>query len=497
MFQENAGSIRNMEWLRTIFGIRERKKHGLPSPVFLTNTLSGKKELFISQRPGIVLFYSCGPTVYGPALIGNLRAYVFSDTIARVLQCAGYRVQRVINITDVGHMVGDNDVGEDKMSVGAKREKATPEEIADRYTKLFIEDLEDLHIHTEDIQFPRATAYIKEQIALAKTLEEKGIAYRLSDGLYFDTQKFPNYGKLGGLSGVKLEAGARVKVVQGKLHPADFVLWRVAKPHDLQQWDSPWGRGNPGWHIECSAMIRSLLGQEIDIHSGGEDLIATHHNNEIAQSEAISGRTFVHYWMHNAFLTMGGEKISKSLGNGFSLSDVVAKGFHPLSVRYFFLQAHYCTPLSFSWEALAGAESALDRLWKISRNVAGESRRKGAHSEVRERFLASMRDDLATPQALGILWDSLKSEDYTPEEKWGLIEDADTHLGLSLVNTPPVEALKEEDIPIQIRDLLMRRETARAHKDFKTADRIRDEIEKSGYHVDDGPFGAVLTRTTL
>lgn len=439
--------------------------------------------------------YSCGPTVYGPALIGNLRAYVFSDSIARVLVSAGYRVRRVINITDVGHLVSDGDTGEDKMSVGAKRDKATPKEIADRYTKLFLEDLENLNVNVSDIKFPRATEYIKEQIALAKTLEEKGFAYRLPDGLYFDTQKFPNYGRLGGLSQTQLEAGTRVAVVAGKHHPADFVLWRTAKSSDLQQWDSPWGRGNPGWHIECSAMVRALLGQEIDIHTGGEDHIGTHHNNEIAQSEAANGRTFVHYWMHNAFLNVGGEKISKSLGNGFVLPDVVAKGFHPLSLRYLYLQAHYRTPLSFSWDALASAANALERLWKLSYTIALESKRKTAPSESRIRFLAAARDDLATPQALGILWNVLRSEDYSPEEKWGLLKDADAHFGLSLITPPNREQVLEKDISQEVADLLMRREAARASSDFIEADRLRDEIENRGYHVDDGPNGPVLTKS--
>lgn len=441
--------------------------------------------------------YTCGPTVYSQQHIGNLRPGILSDTIARTLKYVGYHVRRVINITDVGHMVGDGDQGEDKVGATAIREKVTPEEIASRYSKLFIEDLEDLGIDVENILFPRATEYIKEQIALAKTLEEKGFAYRLKDGLYFDTQKFPVYGRLDGLTQAKLEAGARVEIVQGKRNPADFVLWRVAKLNDLQQWDSPWGRGNPGWHIECSAMIRSLLGQEIDIHTGGEDLASIHHNNEIAQSEAASGRTFVHYWMHNAFLNMGGEKISKSLGNVVYLSDVIKKGFNPLALRYFFLQAHYRTPVSFSWEALASAASALERLWKISHDVADESKRRSAPSEARERFLVAMRDDLATPQALGVIWDSLKSEDYTPEEKWGLIEDADAHLGLSLINPPVFGSVKEADIPQEIREMLANREAARQAKNFKKADRIRGEIKHCGYHVDDGPNGPVLTRTTL
>ena len=441
--------------------------------------------------------YSCGPTVYGSAHIGNLRAYVFSDTLARVLTGAGYRVQRVINITDVGHLVGDGDTGEDKMNVGAAREKTTPQAIADRYAKEFVEDLSELNIDTKDVQFPRATDYIKEQIALAKTLEEKGFAYRVKNGLAFDTSRFPSYGRLGNIDLSAQRVGARIEADTEKRSPADFWLWRTAKPNDLQQWDSPWGRGNPGWHIECSAMSRALLGQEIDIHTGGEDHVATHHNNEIAQSEAASGRTFVHYWMHNAFLTVGDEKISKSLRNDIYLKDIVAKGHNHLALRYFYLQAHYRTSLSFSWDALAGAENALERLWKISRDIAVESKRKSAFSEVRERFLAAMSDDLATPQALGILWDSLKSEDYTPEEKWGLVLDVDAHLGLSLVDPPVTEALKEADIPEKIREMLARRSAARASGDFKTADHIRGEIEKSGYHVDDGPNGLVLTKRTL
>ncbi len=465
--------------------------------MFFINTLSSQRELFVSQRPGIVLFYSCGPTVYGRAHIGNLRAYVFSDTIARVLTYAGYHVHRVINITDVGHLVGDGDQGEDKVSLGARREKTTPQEIADRYTKAFIDDITELNIDTKEIQFPRATDYIKEQIALARTLEEKGFAYRIEHGLAFDVSRFPGYGKLGHIDIEVQKAGARVEADPEKRHPADFWLWRSAKPDDLQQWDSPWGRGNPGWHIECSAMIRSLLGQEIDIHTGGEDHIAVHHNNEIAQSEAANGRTLAHYWMHSAFLTMNGEKASKSLGNVVYLSDLTDKGFHPLALRYFFLQAHYRTPLSFSWDALAGAASALERLWKLSRDVAGESKRISAPSETRERFLASVRDDLATPQALSILWDSLRGDEDGPEEKWGLIEDAEAHFGLSLLAPPTPGAVHASDIPQEVQQLLSSREEARSKKDFKEADRIRGEIENRGYRVDDGPEGVVLTKKTL
>lgn len=438
--------------------------------------------------------YSCGPTVYGPQHIGNLRAAVFADTVARVLIDAGFHVHRVVNITDVGHMVGDGDEGEDKMALGAAREKKTPEEVADLYTKRYLEDIRALNIDTDHILFPRATEYIKEQVALAKTLEEKGFAYKTTGGLYFDTAKFPEYGKLGGSSHAEKEGGKRVGV-DGKRHPEDFALWRTAKPNDLQQWNSPWGRGNPGWHIECSAMSRALLGVDIDIHTGGEDHIQIHHNNEIAQSEAANGRTFVRYWMHNAFLTMEGEKIAKSVGNVVLLTDIVEKGFHPLALRYFFMQAQYRTPLSFSWTALEAANEALLRLWRAAHEVREESRGRKTASDVESRFVALLRDDLGTPQALGLLWESLKSEEYTWQEKWGVLLRAERLLGLSLT-APPAEALPltSEEIPLEIQEMLAEREIARQAKDFKAADSLRHEIETRGYRVEDGPNGPQLTR---
>jgi cysteinyl-tRNA synthetase len=480
-----------MEWVTRIF--KKRKRTAMVPQIFLTNTLSANKEVFAPIKPGIVLLYSCGPTVYGPAHIGNLRAYVFSDTLARTLTAAGYDVHRVINITDVGHLVGDGDEGEDKMALGAKRDKTTPEAIAERYTKQFIDDLFDLNIDIKDIDFPHATRYIPEQIALAKTLEEKGFAYFIKNGLAFDTSRFPGYGKLGNIDLSAQKAGARIEMDKQKRNPADFWLWRTAKKGDLQQWNSPWGYGNPGWHVECSAMSRALLGPEIDIHTGGEDHIAVHHNNEIAQSEAASGRTFVRYWMHVSFLTVEGQKISKSLGNDIYLKDIAAKGYHPLSVRYFYLQAHYRTSLSFSWDALMGAAEALTRLWRLCREIAEESGKKSESSEPRVRFTALMRDDLSTAPALGILWETLKSEEFTPEEKWGLIEDAEAHLGLLLTN-PPETTVAEADVPESVRDMLKKREEARAGKDYAEADRLREGVEKSGYLVEDGPSGPVLTK---
>lgn len=465
--------------------------------IFLTNTLSGRKELFVPLKQGSVTMYSCGPTVYGPIHIGNLRSYVFSDTIARVLMQAGYHVRRVMNITDVGHLVGEEagGAGEDKMSVGAAREKVSPADIAARYARGFVEDSAEVGIDTSSIIYPYATEYVKEDIAMAKALEEKGFAYRLPDGLYFDTSRFPNYGMLGNVGHVEMRGGARVKLADGKRNPSDFALWRTAKPNDLQQWDSPWGKGNPGWSIECSAMARALLGIEIDIHTGGEDLAPIHHNNEIAQSEAASGRKFARYWMHNAFLNIDGVKISKSIGNVVHLSDIIAKGYNPLALRYFFLQGHYRTPISFSWNALDAAEGALTRLWRGAEEIAKESGRKSEPSSVRDNFVAHMRDDLATPSAIGVLWDALRDEDYSPQERWGLIEDAEAHLGLSLTD-PPTESMpiKHTELPADIAAKLKEREEARARRDYATADRIRKELEYSGYSVDDGPEGAVLTK---
>ncbi|MFA5942181.1 MAG: cysteine--tRNA ligase [Candidatus Paceibacterota bacterium] len=478
---------------------QKRAPQEQPTQIFFTNTLSGNKELFIPLKPGTALLYSCGPTVYDRAHIGNLRAYIFSDTIARTLQYAQYRVHRVINITDVGHLVSDADEGEDKMTKGLRREgmALTLENmhlLAERYAATFFDDLEELGIDTGEIRFPRVSEYIPEQIAFIKTLEQKGYTYTTRDGVYFDTSRFPGYGKLGGLNLSNQRESDRVGKYKEKRNSADFVLW---KPDPKLGWESPWGRGFPGWHIECSTMARSLLGAELDIHTGGEDLIAVHHNNEIAQSEAASGRPFARYWMHSAFLTMSGEKASKSLGNVVYLSEVAEKGFHPLALRYFFLQAHYRTPLSFSWDALAGAANALDRLWRLSRDIARDSAGKSANSEARKRFLIALRDDLATPQALGILWDSLRSEEYAPEEKWGLLEDADAHLGLSLLSPPAAPTLTVSDAPEEIKEMLARRSAARASGDFAEADRIRGEIEKGGYRVDDGPNGPVLTRAAL
>lgn len=464
--------------------------------ILLTNTLTGKKEAFAPLRPGRASLYTCGPTVYGRAHIGNLRAYVFSDTLSRVLTHAGITPRRVINITDVGHLVGDGDEGDDKLAVTARTEGTRPEVIADQYTEAFLADIATLNIPVTDILFPRATDYIKEQITMNRTLEDKGYAYRTSDGLYFDTARFSEYGKLGGIEGVELREGARVAVNTEKRNPHDFALWRLAGPRDLQKWPSPWGEGNPGWSIECSAMAKALLGTELDIHTGGMDHIAVHHNNEIAQSEAANERPLARYWLHNAFLTIEGEKISKSLGNTYTLDDLATRGFHPLALRYLFLQAHYRTPLSFSFDSLAASQEALTKLWRTAAALKREVRTSDQSAEVTVRFVSYIRDDLATPQALAVLWEGLKDTALSPEKRLGLLEVADALLGLSLLASPE-EALplSYHDVPHEVQQLLDVREKARQERDFGLADELRTHIENRGYRVEDSPSGPLLTKT--
>ncbi len=451
--------------------------------------------------------YSCGPTVYGPAHIGNLRAYIFSDLLARTLTESGLHVRRVINITDVGHLVDDAEEGQDKMAVGATREKMRPEDIANRYAELFIEDIGKLNIDTKSILFPFATKYIEEQIAMNKVLEAKGHTYVIKDGLYFDTSTFPNYGKLGlpeeaikdGTAETLRDRAAlasqgRIKTNEEKRNNADFALWRRAKPNDLQQWNSPWGFGNPGWHIECSAMIKAILGDTIDIHTGGIDHVRVHHNNEIAQSECANDKHLARYFVHGGFLTAGGDKISKSLKNDVYLSDIIEHDIHPLALRYFFLQTNYRAPLSFSWEALTASNEALLRLWKMSEEIRDDAKGVAQPSDASRRIVAILREDLSTPQAIAFLWECLKDDALSAKQVWAVIEAADPILGLSLTN-PPVRTrpYAPSELPKDIQDLVLERDAARKAKNFIDADRIRIHLEERGYRVDDGALGTLLS----
>ncbi len=471
------------------------------APIFFTNTLSGKKDLFAPLVPGAVQMYSCGPTVYSKQHIGNLKAPLFADLVARVLMAAGYRVRRVMNITDVGHLKSDADEGEDKMELGAKREGVSAQEVAIRYTKLFLADIEAIHFDTETLVVSRATDYIKEQIAMVRVLEEKGYTYRTHDGIYFDTAKFPNYGKLGNINHThsREEAlaglGRRITENKEKRQPEDFALWKFSPLEESrqQEWESPWGVGFPGWHIECSAMIKALLGTEIDIHTGGIDHIPVHHNNEIAQSESANGKPLARYWLHEAFVTIADEKVSKSLGNDVYLSDIIERGYSPLSLRYFFLQSHYRTSIDFTWEALGASQIALERLWRLTEEVAEDSKRRAKPSELSRRMMALLRDDLATPAALALLWETLRDEDIEPVEKWAVIECADAVLGLDLL-TPPSQTVSRENIPAEITELMEEREEARASGDFAKADELRIHIQNRGYAVEDSPTGPTLAK---
>jgi cysteinyl-tRNA synthetase len=483
------------------------------APVFLYNTLSAKKKSFVPLRAGVATLYSCGPTVYSRAHIGNLRAYVFSDVLARTLTAAKYHVRRVINITDAGHLVSDADEGEDKMELGAKREGTTAEAIASRYTDLFKQDLRLLGIPTGDIIFPKATEYIKEQIAMIKDLEKKGHTYRIADGVYFDTSTFPDYGKLGHIPQEHIKEGsaaslanrvslagkgARIATNVQKRNPSDFALWRFSPPTATrqQEWASPWGLGFPGWHIECSAMVRALLGETIDIHTGGIDHIPVHHNNEIAQSECVLGHPFVHYWMHGAFMNVEGEKVSKSLGNDVYLSDITEQGIHPLALRYLFLQAHYRSPISFSWESLTAANEALHRLWKAVAEIHVQSKGVAVPSNASRRIITILRDDLSTPAALAFLWEVIRDENFTAKEAEAVIQIADEVLGLSLMTPPEApKPLTFAELPQHVQELVQKRESARKDRDFAASDELRIHIQNSGYRVEDGPSGPVFTKS--
>jgi cysteinyl-tRNA synthetase len=483
-----------MNWFASLFRPRASEPVRSDAPILFTNTLSGKKEIFSSIRAGSVTLYSCGPTVYSRAHIGNLRAYVFSDILARTLSASGYHVRRVMNITDVGHLQGDGDAGEDKIEAGAKKEGMRAEDIVARYTKLFLDDIRLLNIDTSDISFPKATEYIEEQIDIVKRLEERGFTYRTSDGIYFDTKQFPAYGVLDH-SGAKMreeafaEIGRRIAGNDEKKHPADFALWKFSPRGSKrqQEWNSPWGIGFPGWHIECSAMSRALLGQPLDIHTGGIDHIPVHHTNEIAQSEAAFGKPLARFWMHGAFLTIDNRKISKSEGDDIYLSDIADKGHSPLALRYLFLQAHYRSPLSFTWDSLAAADAALERLQRIARTVHNEAKGRSRQSDASRRMIALLRDDLATPASLALLWETARDEDMSREEQLAVIEAGDAVLGLSLL-------AKEAAIPAHIQALLRERDIARISHDFAKSDALRIHIESSGYHVEDGPSGTIVTK---
>ena len=468
----------------------------MPSALRLYNTLSRKLEVFKPLKNKTVGLYTCGPTVYNFAHIGNLRTYIFEDILERALEWSGYEVKRVMNITDVGHLTGDTDEGRDKVEEEARAERKSVEEIAERYTKAFLADIKKLNIKVPKTIAP-ATKYVKEQKALIKELFEKGYAYETDSAVYFEVAKFKDYGKLSGQSLREKLTAARDEVVHDpqKRHPADFALWFKAvgrfRNHILR-WPSPWGEGFPGWHVECSAISRKFLGQPFDIHTGGVDHIGTHHPNEIAQSEAAYGKPLARYWLHGEYLLMNAAKMAKSERNFLTLSDLTEKGFSPLAFRYLVLGTHYRSRINFRWEALAAAEKGLARLRSsyLKPTEAGRVKdRPALVAEFRERFRKGMRGDLGTPEALAALH-ALLASDLPAPVKRSLADEFDAVLGLELSKFRPKVAV----MPAKIKELAEKREQFRNNKQFVQADTLRREIEKLGYVIDDTPKGPRIRR---
>lgn len=473
-------------------------------PLHLYNTLTKKKEVFTPLRDGEVRMYNCGPTVYDRTHIGNMRPYILADLIRRTLEYNSYTVKQVINITDVGHLTSDADEGEDKQEKAAKLSGESAQDIAKKYTDLFLSDIAKLNIRTKDTQFPRATEYIGEQIAMIETLMQIGYAYEIQDGVYFDTSMFKDYGQLGGVNKQELEEGARVEVNKEKRNPADFALWKLSDPEQKrqQEWKSPWGTGFPGWHIECSAMSRTLLGRQLDIHTGGIDHIPVHHNNEIAQSEAVNKKKFVSYWLHNAFINVEGRRMGKSIGNLINLDQIVDRGFSPLSYRYWLLTAHYRTPANFTWEALEGSHTALKKLHRIFVDELSVPNGE-INSEYQEKFHSFINDDLDTPKAIALLWELVKDDSVSPGDTRATLLDFDSVLGLGLSESDEsltlllrgdAQKLEISEIPATVNKLVKEREEARTEKNFDMADDLRTKIEKKGYKVEDSDDGPILSK---
>ncbi len=462
------------------------------SSLKITNTLSGEKEIFQPIKKGLVGMYNCGPTVYDFVHIGNLRAYVFADILRRTLEVNSYKVTQVVNITDIGHLAGDGDSGEDKMTKGLKREGKpftleAMKELADFYTERFKEDLRDLNIQMPT-HLPKASEHIKEDIVLIKKLEEKNFTYKTSDGVYFDTSKDADYGKLGGLSAESTES--RIGINDEKKNSRDFALWKF---NDKLGFESPWGKGFPGWHIECSAMSMKYLGETFDLHTGGIDHISVHHNNEIAQSESATGKPFVHYWLHNAFVNIGNEKMAKSDGNFLRIQTLKDRKISPLAYRLWLLGARYSTPMNFSWEAMEGAQNSLKKLQTKIQNLGEKEEKTGKPDQkYLEKFTEFVNDDLDTPRALALLWKVLDDAELSPKDKKATVLEFDKVLGLKL--DAALDSETSTELPEEIKKLAEKRENTRKNKDWKTSDTLREELEKLGFKVKDTDAGQKISK---
>ena len=456
--------------------------------IYFYNTLTKQKDLFKPIEEGKVKIYSCGPTVYKDATIGNMRTNLLNDTLRRVLKYNGYELKHVMNITDVGHLVSDGDEGEDKMLKSAREEHKSPLEIAEYYTKLFFRDLERLNIETPEVVC-KATDHIKEMLEMVQKIMKNGYAYETSTAIYFDVSKLDKYGILSGINLNDQKAGARVDIDPEKRNPYDFALWIKAPANHLMKWDSPWGLSYPGWHIECSAMSTKYLGEEFDIHTGGVDLVPTHHENEIAQNKGACGKNPAHYWIHGEYLLINGGKMSKSLGNTYLIDDIIAKGYSPLAYRLFNYSCHYRGKLNFTWEGIESANTSLIRLRE------GYQKHLNGNSDVSDEIIADMEnrfhqainDDMNMPLALSVVWEAVKYPEKSPKIAQ-LLKKFDTVLGIK------IDEVQETKIPQEILDLVEERKQARSDKNWSESDRLRDLIAEKGYIVKDTKDGTEVLK---
>ena len=456
--------------------------------IYFYNTLTHSKEKFSPINKEEVRIYSCGPTVYKDATIGNMRTNIFQDTLRRTLEYNGLKVKQAMNITDVGHLVSDGDEGEDKMIKSARQEGKEPLEIANYYTKLFFKDLENLNIEIPEI-ICRATDNIEDMLKAVEDLVKRGYAYETSSAIYFDISKLDKYPILSNLDIENQKAGARVEVDKEKRNPHDFAVWIKAPENHLMKWNSPWGPSYPGWHIECSVMSKKYLGEVFDIHTGGIDLIPTHHENEIAQSKGMCGKIPANYWMHGEFLLINGGKMSKSLGNVYLLQDIIDRGYEPLVYKLFCYSIQYRKKLNFTWEGMDSAKISLDRLREAyQKHLNGTDEiDENILEQYKNNFNEAINDDLNMPVAMSVVWEVAKRPEKSKKVSQ-LLKDFDRVLGLK------IDEYKKQNIPDEIKELLKQREEARKNKDWSESDKLRDIIKEKGYIVKDSKEGQTIEK---